>query len=222
VFGAPDRENRGSESHQLADHLPVRRIREAQQWCLSLSDDSRDGHRLRYGDLRPGGPRSHRRRLCSFASCGHDAWGNPQGTGNLGTGVCSQTTSLIDATLAAAVATCQSLRYAGYSYDRESGLYHLSARSYDPQTRQFSTKDDAAKADGEESVYQYFSGDPIGQTDATGEGATKIEFPVNTVTDLSRNDWVGYYYRIVRRNAGTSSGFLVVGNILPRISGCLW
>ena len=59
------------------------------------------------------------------------------------------------------------LRYASYVYDPESGLYYCSARYYDPVTRQFTTSD-SAKADGEQSVYQYCGGNPVERTDTSG------------------------------------------------------
>ena len=61
----------------------------------------------------------------------------------------------------------QVLRYASYVYDPESGLYYCSARYCDPATRQWTTAD-SAKADGEESAYQYCTGDPIGRSDPSG------------------------------------------------------
>ena len=42
-----------------------------------------------------------------------------------------------------------------YAWDAESALYYCSARYYDPATRQWTTGD-PAKADGEESAYQYW------------------------------------------------------------------
>ena len=63
-----------------------------------------------------------------FAAYRYDAWGNPQGSGNVSTGVWSQATSLVGLSLAADIASRQPLRYAGYCYDLESGLYYLSAR----------------------------------------------------------------------------------------------
>ncbi|MDI6844275.1 RHS repeat-associated core domain-containing protein [Parvivirga hydrogeniphila] len=59
------------------------------------------------------------------------------------------------------------MRYAGYVFDEHSGLYCLSKRYYDPATAQFLTKD-PAKADGEESPYQYCGGDPVGKVDPSG------------------------------------------------------
>ncbi len=46
-------------------------------------------------------------------------------------------------------------------------MYYCSARTYDPTTRQFLSKD-PAKDDGEESAYQYCGGDPVGKVDPSG------------------------------------------------------
>ena len=103
----------------------------------------------------------------AFAAYRYDAWGLPQGEGNCATGIWTQGTSLITSTLAGQIAARQVLRYASYAYDAESGLYYCSARYYDPATRQW-TSGDPAKADGEESAYQYCGGEPVGFVDATG------------------------------------------------------
>ena len=52
-----------------------------------------------------------------FAAYRYDAWGNPQGSGNVATGIWSQSTALINSTLATDIARRQPLRYAGYCYD---------------------------------------------------------------------------------------------------------
>jgi len=96
-----------------------------------------------------------------FARYDHDAYGNPTRT-------LSAATPEIDAATAAAIAERNILRYAGYAFDEHSGLYYLSQRYYDPATCQFITKD-PAKADGEESAYQYCGGDPVGKVDPSGE-----------------------------------------------------
>jgi RHS repeat-associated protein len=59
------------------------------------------------------------------------------------------------------------LRYASYCYDSESALYYLSARSYDPKTRQFLSKD-LSRNDGEQSAYQYCFGNPVKYVDPSG------------------------------------------------------
>jgi RHS repeat-associated protein len=96
-----------------------------------------------------------------FASYRYDDWGAPSS-------MTTATTSAVpSATVVTDIATRQPLRYAGYCYDEHSKLYYLSARSYDPLTRQFISKD-PAKADGEESAYQYCGGEPVGKVDPSG------------------------------------------------------
>lgn len=91
----------------------------------------------------------------SFAAYRYDEWG-----------LATETTSAATA-LAQAISSRQPLRYAGYCLDADEGLYYLSARSYDPLTRQFLSKD-PAKADGEESAYQYCGGDVAARVDPSG------------------------------------------------------
>jgi RHS repeat-associated protein len=102
----------------------------------------------------------------AFASYRYDPWGSP-----LASGTTTQSTSLIGSALASQIASQQVLRYAGYAYDSESGLYYCSARYFDPATRQWTTTD-PAKADGEESAYQYCAGDPVAMLDMSGDHMT--------------------------------------------------
>jgi RHS repeat-associated protein len=104
----------------------------------------------------------------AFAAYHYDAWGLPQGAGNYATGIWTASTSLVSSTLAGQIAGRQVLRYATYAYDSQSSLYYCSARYYDPVTRQWTTAD-SAKADGEESAYQYCAGDPVVGTDHSGQ-----------------------------------------------------
>jgi len=119
-----------------------------------------------------------------FACYHYDAWGNPVGGANdqwgKPTGVTTASTSLITSQLAIDIANRQVLRCAGYAYDPESYLYYCSARFYDPASRQFTTAD-GAKADGEESTYQYCDGDPVEFSDPTGEMKT-----------FKTGNWCGY------------------------------
>jgi RHS repeat-associated protein len=89
------------------------------------------------------------------------------------------------------------LRYAGYAFDAESGMYYCSARHYDPETMQFISKD-PAKDDGEESAYQYCGGDPVEKTDSTGEYAMKFKWPEGYTKSSSST----YLIKVLRRNAG--------------------
>ncbi|TCM99391.1 RHS repeat-associated protein [Paenibacillus sp. BK033] len=64
-----------------------------------------------------------------------------------------------------------SIRYAGYQYDDESGLYYLNARYYDPKIARFMSED---TYDGEQNdplslnLYTYGHNNPIRYTDPTG------------------------------------------------------
>jgi RHS repeat-associated protein len=97
----------------------------------------------------------------AFAAYSYDAWGNPTARSSAATGS-------VTASQAVSIAAVQPLRYAGYTYDAFSWLYYCSQRYYDPATYQWISKD-PAKADGEESAYQYCGGEPIGRTDPRGE-----------------------------------------------------
>ncbi|MDO8950104.1 MAG: RHS repeat-associated core domain-containing protein [Actinomycetota bacterium] len=121
---------------------------------------------------------------------GYDAFGRPTET-------TTTPTASLDATTAAEVAAANPLRYAGYCYDGFSGLYYLSQRYYDPATAQFITKD-PAKADGEESAYQYCGGDPVGKVDPTGERKSLI-YRTETVV----KSWYGNY----KLNANSCHGY---------------
>jgi len=144
----------------------------------------------------------------AFTAYRYDEWGNPIGAGNYATGIWTQASSVVNSTLAGQIASRQILRYASYAYDAESGLYYLSARSYDPLTRQFISKD-PAKADGEESAYQYCGGEPVGKVDPTGlrfvRSWTKINvicrvWDINLFSLELAADWMGC------RKANTTRG----------------
>ncbi len=107
-----------------------------------------------------------------FAAYRYDAWGNPLGQGNISEGIWAQATSqgeteVLSLETATKIATRQPLRYAGYCYDSESGMYYLSARHYVPATRQFLSKD-LSRNDGEQSAYGYCLGNPVLGTDPSG------------------------------------------------------
>lgn len=100
----------------------------------------------------------------AFASYRYDAWGTPTVAASSDAS-CSG--GSLGASLAANLAARQPLRYADYAFDGFSGLYYLSARYYDPTTMQYTSKD-PARADGEDSAYQYCAGNPTGRTDPSG------------------------------------------------------
>ena len=99
------------------------------------------------------------------------------------------------------------LRYASYVWDAESALYYCSARYYDPATRQWTTGD-PAKADGEESPYQYCGGEPVGEVDPTGLANHRSSVTVWNSSGARR--MLGWFYYYDRGPTGGDSAAYVV------------
>ena len=85
----------------------------------------------------------------------YDAWGNHTVTEDIG-----------------GIGTLNPLRYRGYYYDTETGLYYLKARYYDPRTGRFISADDPAYMEpgvvNGLNLYAYCLNDPISYTDPEG------------------------------------------------------
>ena len=95
-----------------------------------------------------------------FARYDYDAYGNITSSQVFAT-------PMITLTQAQEISDAQPLRYAGYVWDAETGLYYCSQRYYDPATASFISRD-PAKADGEKSPYLYCAGEPVGSSDPSG------------------------------------------------------
>ena len=87
----------------------------------------------------------------------YDAWGNCT--------ISSETTSYD-------VANANPIRYRGYYYDDDTGLYFCNARYYSPKWRRFISPDDTAYLDPEAvnglNLYCYCNNDPVNYADPTG------------------------------------------------------
>ena len=70
------------------------------------------------------------------------------------------------------IAAKNPIRYRGYYYDNEFGLYYLNARYYSPEWRRFISPDDTAYLDGETpnglNLYAYCNNDPVNYSDPSG------------------------------------------------------
>ena len=64
------------------------------------------------------------------------------------------------------------LRYRGYYFDVETGLYYLNARYYDPQTSRFLNADDNLA--GELNLYEYCYSNPVNYFDEDGQAPKKV------------------------------------------------
>jgi RHS repeat-associated protein len=142
----------------------------------------------------------------AFAYYRYDSWGNHLARQ-------ARDTSALPFGFADKISERQPLRYAGYCFDAEEGLYYLSARTYDPVTRQFLSKD-PARADGEESAYQYCGGNPVGKVDPSGLFAGEF-YPA--YRHLLTSDEAGTMNRAVRWTT-ILSGILGVGAIVAHFT----
>lgn len=90
------------------------------------------------------------------AEYNYDAWGNCTIAYSAGTDL----------------AESNPIRYRGYYYDRETGLYYCNARYYSPKWRRFISPDDTAYLDPETvnglNLYCYCGNDPVNYADPSG------------------------------------------------------
>jgi RHS repeat-associated protein len=121
----------------------------------------------------------------------YNAWGAHTDSG-------SRSTTLMTSSAASLIAERNVLRYAGYVWDRQAGLYYLQARYYDPDTRLFLTRD-PAKADGPQSAYMYAASRPIVVSDPTGLRPNAVPPGVQARRDRKQaaeagcRNWAQYY-----------------------------
>lgn len=70
------------------------------------------------------------------------------------------------------VANANPIRYRGYYYDDDTGLYYCNARYYSPKWRRFISPDDTAYLDPESvnglNLYCYCNNDPVNYVDPSG------------------------------------------------------
>lgn len=93
----------------------------------------------------------------------YDAWGNHK--------VCDVSGNEI--TDMTHIGHMNAYRYRGYYYDRETGLYYLNTRYYDPQTGRFINRDSVAYADASFlnglNLYAYCNNNPVMYVDPNGQ-----------------------------------------------------
>ena len=97
----------------------------------------------------------HNANGTKVASYEYDAWGN--------------VISMTDTT-GIGIATINPIRYRGYYYDTETGLYYLSSRYYDPQVGRFINADGQINADSMSgyNLFAYCYNNPISLCDSAG------------------------------------------------------
>ena len=90
------------------------------------------------------------------------------------------------------------IRYRSYYYDKDTGLYYLNARYYNPQWRRFISPDDTAYLDIESvnglNLYAYCGNDPINYADPSGNSVIAsifIGFAVSALVGWGLSEMFG-------------------------------
>ena len=116
----------------------------------------------------------------------YDAWGKPltitDGAGNDVSGNASH------------IANVNPFRYRGYYYDKESGLYYLQSRYYDPVVGRFINADGLVdnRDINTQNMFQYGVNNPINNFDLNGMWAFSIGININATAFLGISLSVGF------------------------------
>ena len=109
------------------------------------------------------------------------------------------------------------IRYRSYYYDKDTGLYYLNARYYNPEWRRFISPDDTAYLDIESAnglnLYAYCGNDPINRYDPSG-------CAWDTVLDIISIGWS--LYDLIKKPSWENAGWLaldVVFAVVPFLTG---
>ena len=149
------------------------------------------------------------------ASYIYDAWGN-----------CT-TKTLVSNNFS----TYNPIRYRGYYYDRETGLYYLNVRYYNPEWRRFISPDDTAYLDPETpnglNLYAYCNNDSVNYSDPSGHSITlalifagtfAVGFGSSLFINAATNNWELDWRDFAQ--AGVDGLFAVAGTALAMTGIC--
>lgn len=148
-------------------------------------------------------------------------------------GVCS-----VSGSLATTIGVVNPVRYRGYYYDTESGLYYLMSRYYDAQTGRFLNADTpemlayAGSSRLSSNLYVYCDNNPCNRIDQNGysprwvhlaKGIYNISLGIYTIMKLYRTGFVRTVLSAVLTRTlillcGTSIGLLNLQQYIPLIS----
>ena len=101
------------------------------------------------------------------ANYNYDAWGNVISVTDANGATITDSTH---------IANVNPLRYRGYYFDSEIGLYYLQSRYYDPVVKRFINADSLVGANKDilgNNVFAYCSNNPVNYSDPTGHGIVK-------------------------------------------------
>ncbi len=139
-----------------------------------------------------------------YATYTYDSWGRCVSVKNSSGNACSVNT----------VAMQSSIRYRGYVYDYETGLYYLQSRYYDPEVGRFLNADDVdfIGYSGEVLSYNAFAyceNNPVNGLDSTGFFSG--EFHYNSTIEIARNYFNYYVSKLI------ASGCQDVDELFPPV-----
>ena len=117
-------------------------------------------------------------------------------------------------TMAATLGTLNPLRYRGYVYDQETGLYYVSSRYYDPEIGRWINADNQIAGVGGEvlgyNMFAYCMNNPVNMSDPSGNWplsrflATVVETAITIIKNATIASFGAQFIRTVRKNIEAS------------------
>ena len=135
-----------------------------------------------------------------IANYNYDAWGNVISVTDANGAAITDSTH---------IANVNPLRYRGYYYDSETGLYYLQSRYYDPAVKRFINADTLLGANKDilgNNVFAYCSNNPANHSDPTGHGIIRDAW--NWVKEKAERYWNKLVLKMSksRQSPGRDSG----------------
>ena len=116
------------------------------------------------------------------ASYSYDAWGKVVSVKDASGAAITSSTH---------IANVNPIRYRGYYYDSETGMYYLKSRYYDPQVKRFLNADGYVQTgDGlyDKNMFAYCLNNPVNSNDPTGKFAWIVVGALGFSTILQKNN----------------------------------
>ena len=134
-----------------------------------------------------------------IGSYNYDAWGKVVSVKDVSGAAITSSTH---------IANVNPIRYRGYYYDSETGMYYLKSRYYDPQVKRFLNADGYA-ATGQSilgnNMFAYCDNNPVNRADSTGHFWKQLKAKV-------KNAWNGFK-SWVNKTFGSESSFKVQSKV---------
>ncbi len=129
----------------------------------------------------------------------YDAWGNILSVKNAnGVNIANPNS----------IANIQSLRYRGYCYDSDTGLYYLQSRYYDPVTHRFINADGSISTGTcvlGHNMFTYCDNNPVNRLDSNGQFWEQLNTWFNNTVNKVKQ-WVSKAYRKISSWASSLFG----------------